>query len=212
MIRLRSGATGRWLIPLGLTATLAACGGPQGAQNASNATEERTQDQKPVRGDLSLLGTPMAQRVAQVGLLNKRNGLTRTLTLKPGEALRVGNAVVRLRACETAAPWELEQETGAFVQLDVLETRDDKWHRVFSGWLFKDRPDRNVVNHPIYDVWVTSCTMSWPETGPDTVRASEPGKRKAAEPSAATNESSAENSPVSASPSPSASASPSNAE
>ena len=207
MSRVRSAAPGRWLIPLGLTAILAACGGPKGAQNTSNATEERTQDQRPVRSDLSLLGTPMAQRVAQIGLLNKRNGLTRTLTLKPGEALRVGNAVVRLRACEATAPWEMERETGAFVQLDVLETRDDKWHRVFSGWLFKDRPERNVVSHPIYDVWVMSCAMSWPETGPETVRASEPGRRSAAP--AASNESSAENSPESASPSPSASASPS---
>jgi hypothetical protein len=198
------------LIPLGLTVILAACGGPKGAQNASNATEQRTQDERPVRGDLSLLGTPMAQRVAQVGLLNKRNGLTRTLTLKPGEALRVGNAIVRLRACETTAPWELEQDTGAFVQLDVQETRDNKWHRAFSGWLFKDRPERNVVNHPIYDVWVTSCAMSWPETGPETVRASEPGRRNTAP--SASNESSAENSPESASPSPSASASPSNEE
>src|SRR3546814_14093381 len=53
-----------------------------------------------------LPGTPMAERVAVIGLLNKRNGLTRDLTLKPGEALRVNNVVVRLRACETTAPWE----------------------------------------------------------------------------------------------------------
>lgn len=206
----RSAAPGRWLIPLGLSAVLAACSGqPEGAHNAGNTADERTQDQKPVQVDNGLQGTPMAQRVAQIGLLNKRNGITRTLTLKPGEALRVGNAVVRLRACETTAPWEMDRETGAFVQLDVLESRDDKWHRTFSGWLFKDRPDRNVVIHPIYDVWVTSCTMSWPETGPETVRVEDKTSRKAG---SASNESSAENSPESASPAPSASASPSSPE
>src|SRR3546814_5012085 len=67
-----------------------------------------------------LPGTPMAERVAVIGLLNKRNGQTRDLTLKPGEALRVNNVIVRLRACETTAPWEEVPETGAFVQLDVL--------------------------------------------------------------------------------------------
>jgi hypothetical protein len=115
-------------------------------------------------------GTPMAQRSAVIGLLNKRNGLTRDLTMKPGEALRVGDAIVRLQACETTAPWENVQETGAFVQLDVRSSSDGKWRRVFSGWLFRDRPDRNVVQHPVYDVWVRSCAMEWPESGPNTVK------------------------------------------
>lgn len=132
----------------------------------------------PIRADASLPGTPMAERVAIVGLLNKRNGLTRDLTIKPGQAVRAGAAIVRLRACEQSAPWENPPETGAFVQLDVRETRDKKWHRVFSGWLFKNRPDRNVVQHPIYDVWVKSCTMVWPETGPDTVKVSDTGSAK----------------------------------
>lgn len=121
-------------------------------------------------------GTPMAQRSAVIGLLNKRNGLTRDLTMKPGEALRVGDAIVRLQACETSAPWENVQETGAFVQLDVRSSADGKWRRNFSGWIFRERPDRNVVQHPIYDVWVRSCTMAWPETGPDTVKLGVEGK------------------------------------
>ncbi len=119
-------------------------------------------------------GTPMAQRVAVVGLLNKRNGVARDLTLKPGQAIRVGDVVVRLRACEKTASWEPEQLTGAFVQLDVRGA-DQRWQRAFSGWLYKERPALNVVQHPVYDVWAKSCTMSWPETGPDTVPAATPG-------------------------------------
>ncbi|NYD90652.1 hypothetical protein HD841_002449 [Sphingomonas melonis] len=112
-------------------------------------------------------GTPMAQRVAVVGLLNKRNGISRDLTLKPGQAVRVDDAIVRLRACEHTAPWEQDQLTGAFVQLDVRGS-DRQWRRTFSGWLFKERPALNVVQHPVYDVWTKSCTMSWPATGPET--------------------------------------------
>ncbi len=119
-------------------------------------------------------GTPMAQRVAVIGLLNKRNGVSRDLTLKPGQAIRVGDVVVRLRACEKTASWEPEPLTGAFVQLDVRGA-NQRWQRVFSGWLYKERPALNVVLHPVYDVWTKSCTMSWPETGPDTVPASLPG-------------------------------------
>lgn len=119
--------------------------------------------------DPALAGaTPMAQRVAVVGLLNKRNGVARDLTLKPGQAVRVGDTIIRLRACEHTAPWEQQTLTGAFVQLDVNGV-DKAWRRVFSGWLFKERPQLNVVLHPVYDVWVKSCTMSFPATGPDTV-------------------------------------------
>ena len=123
--------------------------------------------------------TPMAERVAVVGLLNKRNGVARDLTLKPGQAVRVGDAVVRLRACEETAPWERDHLTGAFVQLDVRGA-DRHWRRTFSGWLYKERPSLNVVQHPIYDVWTKSCTMSFPDKGPDTTSLSEPAPRSSA--------------------------------
>jgi hypothetical protein len=120
--------------------------------------------------DPSVGTTPMAQRVAVIGLLNKRNGASRDLTMKPGQAMRVGDVIVRLRACEQTAPWEQQRYTGAFVQLDVIQP-DKKWHRMFSGWLFKERPSLNVVEHPIYDVWAKSCTMSFPAGGPASVPA-----------------------------------------
>jgi hypothetical protein len=112
-------------------------------------------------------GTPMAQRVAVLGLLNKRNGESRELSLRPGQATRIGDVAVRLRACERTAPWEQEPLTGAFVQV-IVRGADRHWRRTFSGWLFKERPALNVVQHPVYDVWIKSCTMSFPATGPDT--------------------------------------------
>lgn len=113
------------------------------------------------------IGTPMAERVAVLGLLNKRNGQTRDIELKPGEAIRFDKVVVRLRACEKTAPWETYPDEGAFVQLLVQErppgtTDPERWRRVFSGWLFKENPAANVVEHPIYDVWVKACRMNFP--------------------------------------------------
>lgn len=126
--------------------------------------------------------TPMAQRVAVIGLLNKRNGVSRDLTLKPGQAVRVGDVVVRLSACEQTAPWEQQTLTGAFVQLDV-QNIDRRWQRVFSGWLYKERPQLNVVLHPIYDVWTKSCAMSFPGTvTPAPVASPSPAARRSSAP------------------------------
>ena len=122
----------------------------------------------PTGADPSFGATPMAQRVAVIGLLNKRNGSAREVTLKPGQATRVGDVIIRLRACEQTAPWEQDHYTGAFVQLDVQQL-DRTWKRAFSGWLYKERPALNVVQHPIYDVWTKSCAMTFPVGGPDSV-------------------------------------------
>ena len=105
--------------------------------------------------------TPMAERVAVLGFLNKRNGIVKTVALHPGQSARWKDMIVSLRACETTAPWEEEKLTGAFVQVFVQRT-DRRWGRVFSGWLYKESPSLNVVEHPVYDVWPRSCEMTYP--------------------------------------------------
>ena len=149
-------------------ALLAGCG-PRGAEerNQQNAAEAET-DTVDIPQTVERLApgtTPMAERVAVLGFLNKRNGLSRDLTLRPGQAIRIGDAIVRLRACETSAPWEVQRLTGAFVQLDVRNAQE-RFQRVFSGWVYKETPSLNVVEHPVYDVWPKSCAMTYP-AGPE---------------------------------------------
>lgn len=127
--------------------------------------------------------TPMAERVAVLGLLNKRNGLSRDLTLKPGQGVRIGDLVVRVRACDQTEPWEADQLTGAFVQV-IVQAGPDRWRKVFSGWLFKETPSLNVVEHPVYDVWTKACMMRHPEVGPDTLAAPPLGRTSSAKKSA----------------------------
>jgi hypothetical protein len=105
--------------------------------------------------------TPMAQRVAVLGILNKRNGIVQDVTLHPGQSVRWKDVIVRLRACEATAPWEEEKLTGAFVQVDVQQPNKG-WSRVFSGWLYKESPSLNVVENAVYDVTPKSCEMTFP--------------------------------------------------
>lgn len=158
----------RGLLLLPALALVAACGqsDEEKLAPAKSGRAEATKDAI-VAATGKTIGTPMAERVAVLGLLNKRNGQTRDIELKPGEAIRFGKVVVRLRACEKTAPWESYPDEGAFLQLIVNErppgtTEAERWRNVFSGWLFKENPAANVVEHPIYDVWVKSCKMSFP--------------------------------------------------
>jgi hypothetical protein len=165
-VKLRHGILGLSLL-LGVTA----CN--KSETNEVVPTSKNTPAQAKKSGDAvaaaaeAALGTPMAERIAVLGILNKRNGDTRNLELKPGQYIRMGKVEVRLRACEKTAPWETYPDEGAFVQLVVFErpagnTEKPSWRQVFSGWLFKNNPAANVIQHPIYDVWVKECKMSFP--------------------------------------------------
>ena len=139
---------------------------------------------QPAVDDGAQIGTPLAERVATIGLLNKRNNLSQELEMAPGESRRVGDVIVRLQTCERTAPWELPQEVGAFVHVLALERgSQDNFQRIFSGWLFKNAPSVNVVEHPIYDVWVKDCTMEFPGEGGESDDA--PGAEAGAEPAPA---------------------------
>lgn len=131
------------------------------------------------------VGTPNEDRVATLGLLNKRNNLTQDLVMKTGESRQVGNVIVKLASCERTLPWEKPEEVGAFVQVLVDERpateKKPRWRKVFSGWLFKNSPALNVVEHEVYDVWVKDCAMSFP--GEEAKPASSASARSAAKPS-----------------------------
>lgn len=116
--------------------------------------------------------TPMAERVVRFAALNKRNGHTEEFSVHPGETLRFATLTVRVRACETTPPWEARQ-TAAYLQIDdapqAVRTAARGPRRVYSGWMFAESPSLNPLEHPLYDVWVRSCTMRFPDTGPETV-------------------------------------------
>ena len=126
--------------------------------------------------------TPMADRVATIAALNKRNGRTQVFTAHPGQQIGFDSLTIRVRACETTPPWE-QALTGAFLQIDEA-LRPAGSRRLYSGWMYADTPSLHPLEHPLYDVWVKSCAMSFPGTGPDTVVAGKPAAASSAKKSA----------------------------
>nr|WP_184069302.1 DUF2155 domain-containing protein [Sphingosinicella soli] len=119
------------------------------------------------RAATAKLPTPNAERVLVIGVLDKVSSETRDLTLKPGETVRFGKLRISARTCEASPPWQ-RPHTGAFLQIDG-PVRDNTVKRLFSGWLFAESPSLNSFDNARYDVWVRSCAMRFPETGPRTV-------------------------------------------
>lgn len=198
-----------------LTAPLAltACNGGDGADPEATEVPQEVAGQAAASQVVeNEYGTPVKDRVATLGLLNKRNNVLQDVVLKTGEAKRIGNVTIKLATCERSLPWERPPETGAFVQVFVEErAASDQplaWRKVFSGWLFKNSPGLNVVEHPVYDVWVKDCAMKFPgeEDSPAAAASPSSAAKPAGSESAAPEASASPAAKPSASPAPKAAA------
>lgn len=145
---------------------------PGGAAPAGNAAAKPVAPAaKPAVQARDAKATPNAERVARIAALDKRTGLSRVFEGNPGSVFSFGTLTIALKACEVTPPWE-QKLTGAFLQVDDAEQRNGQRgarKRVFSGWMFAESPSLNPLEHPRYDVWVRSCAMKWPDSGPGTV-------------------------------------------
>jgi hypothetical protein len=106
----------------------------------------------------------ISNSVAQFAALDKVTGRVSPLEIKMGQTMTFGALRVTPRACYTNPPTEVPQ-TAAFVEVDEL-LLDGSARRIFTGWTFAESPGLHAVEHPTFDVWLTSCKMPVPETPP----------------------------------------------
>lgn len=72
-----------------------------------------------------------------------------------GETVTFGALKVTPRICYSRPPTE-PPKTTAFVEVDEIGI-DGEEKRLFTGWMFAESPGLNAVEHPVFDVWLTSC-------------------------------------------------------
>jgi hypothetical protein len=104
----------------------------------------------------------ISNSVALFAALDKVTGRVSPLEIKMGQTMTFGALRVTPRACFTNPPTEVPQ-TAAFVEVDEL-LLDGSARRIFTGWTFAESPGLHAVEHPTFDVWLTSCKMPAPET------------------------------------------------
>ena len=48
-------------------------------------------------------------------------------------------------------------DTVAYLQVKDFSTKDNDQVFLFNGWTFTSSPTLQSIDHPIYDLWITSC-------------------------------------------------------
>lgn len=141
--------------------------GLQGGQDGWRSDPENRFKQAPERPDPSLnlaprqavpINTPPTEMRSGARLreLDKMSGRTETFDVAVGSTRQVGRLKISLEACRSP---EGNDTHGSIAFLKVWDTRHpDK--EAFSGWMFAESPSLSALDHPRYDLWVISCTIS----------------------------------------------------
>ncbi len=99
----------------------------------------------------------ISNAVAVFAALDKVTGRVSPLEIKLGETVTFGALKVTARACYTR-PLTETPLTSAFIEVDEV-LLDGSSRRIFTGWTFAESPGLHAVEHPTFDVWLTSCKM-----------------------------------------------------
>lgn len=106
-------------------------------------------------------GSMITNSVAVFAALDKVTGRVSPLEVKMGQTVTFGALKITARACYTNPPTEAPN-TAAFIEVDEL-LLDGSARRLFTGWTFAESPGLHAVEHPTFDVWLTSCKMPAPD-------------------------------------------------
>jgi hypothetical protein len=111
---------------------------------------------------IGLLDVPAhAQRVenavAVFAALDKVTAAVKQLAVQLNQTGEFRTLKITPRACYTRAPTE-PPRTSTFVEIDEIMF-DGKEKRIFTGWMFAESPGLNPLLHPVFDVWLTSCSQ-----------------------------------------------------
>ncbi len=104
----------------------------------------------------------IANGIAVFAALDKVTGRVSPLEVKMGQTIAFGALRVTARVCYTRPSTE-PPLTSAFIEVDE-NLLDGSSKRVFTGWMFAESPGLHAVEHPTFDVWLTSCKMPLADT------------------------------------------------
>ncbi len=92
------------------------------------------------------------RNTAELSVLDKVRAQPSPLTVRVGQTVPWGSLSITVRGCVTRPP-NLPQDSAAF--LDVTDSRSTGAE--FHGWMLASAPALSQMEHPIYDLRVTSC-------------------------------------------------------
>jgi len=88
---------------------------------------------------------------AVVRIMDKVSGKTQAVSLPVGQNIEHDSLNLIVRNCKQSDPFDAENY---FVFIEIYTKSDG---RIFSGWMNRNEPGQNPLQHDVYDVWLEKC-------------------------------------------------------
>jgi len=88
--------------------------------------------------------------------LDKITAKTSTIRLSVGEVKFFGALEIKALKCQLSEN-NNTTDAVAYLQVKDLSSKDNNQVFLFNGWTFASSPTLQSIDHPIYDLWITSC-------------------------------------------------------
>ena len=88
--------------------------------------------------------------------LDKITAKTTGIRLGIGEKKFFGPLEIKILKCQLSENRDFI-DTVAYLQVKDLSSKDNNQVFLFNGWTFASSPTLQSIDHPVYDLWITSC-------------------------------------------------------
>ena len=94
--------------------------------------------------------------IIEINILDKVSSKNTILKLKINEEKKFQNLIIKVLKCENSK-FDDDPEITAYIQVKDLNISDNEKVFIFNGWTFSSSPTLNPFDHPVYDLWLSSC-------------------------------------------------------
>jgi len=88
--------------------------------------------------------------------LDKITAKTSSIKLAIGDKKIFGPLEIKALKCQLFESIDTS-DTVAYIQVKDLSSKDNNQVFLFNGWTFASSPTLQSIDHPVYDLWITSC-------------------------------------------------------
>ena len=112
-----------------------------------NKSEDISSESKSVKND---------KIYVNLTALDKITAKTSSIKLAIGDKKFFGSLEIQALKCQLSESSDTS-DTVAYIQVKDLSAKDNNQVFLFNGWTFASSPSLQSIDHPIYDLWITSC-------------------------------------------------------
>ena len=96
--------------------------------------------------------------LVEINVLDKVSSKNTILKMSIGEEKKFQNLLIKVLRCENSK-FDDDPEITAYIQVKDLNVSDNEKVFIFNGWTFSSSPTLKPFDHPVYDLWLSSCKI-----------------------------------------------------